>query len=67
MRIIGSCGKLGLVAVLALATALTGCVAYPYGGYYGGYAPAYYPGPSYAVIAPPVVGYWGGGYGHRWR
>jgi uncharacterized membrane protein len=49
-----------LIAVLALAGALGGCVAYPAGGYYGG---GYYGG-----------GYYGGGHHHehhwdhdRWR
>jgi hypothetical protein len=59
-----------LLPALALALALSGCVAYPagYGGY--GYAPGYY-APSVAVAVPCCVyggGYGGGpGYRHGWN
>jgi hypothetical protein len=53
--------KIGFAAALLLAGLLTGCVAYPEAGYY----PAPYYAPAYAVAAPPVVGFWGGGrHGH---
>ena len=69
MRTNGICHKLCIAASLGLAMLMTGCVAYP--------AP-YYPGPAYAVAAPPIYlggGYrgYGGGYGggwgggHHWR
>lgn len=52
-----------VIAALAAAVALTGCVAVPYsdGAYYG---PSYTPVPAASVgvyVAPPVV-YYGGGY-----
>jgi hypothetical protein len=67
--------RVGIAASLAMGALLAGCVAYPAGGYYGGYAPGPYYAPTpYAVVAPPVVGFWGGGYryggygyGRRWR
>jgi hypothetical protein len=53
-----------LLAAAAVATlGLSGCVAYPYDGYYGGgyYGGGYYPGyPGYAY-APPVGVVIGGG------
>jgi hypothetical protein len=57
---------LRLMAILGLAAALSGCVAYPAG--YGYADPAYAYGPDYA----PAYGYgsinvWGGGGGyHHW-
>jgi len=51
--------------VLLAALALSGCVAYPAGGYGYGYAPGYYPAPAVVVPGPIIVGGgWGGGYGH---
>lgn len=50
-----------LIASLALGVGLlglSGCVAYPVGGYYGGY---YAPGYAYA---PRPGAYVGGGYGY---
>ena len=57
--------KIGIAAALAMAALLGGCVAYPVGGGY--YSRPYYAPPAYAVATPPVIGYWGGGYGHHWR
>ncbi len=64
--------KLGVVASLAVAALLAGCVAYPVGGEY--YAAPYYAPPVYAVAPAPAIGFWGGyggGYGHghgrHWR
>ena len=57
--------KIGIAAALAMAALLGGCVAYPVGGGY--YSRPYYAPPAYAVVTPPVIGYWGGGYGHHWR
>jgi hypothetical protein len=43
-----------LAAAAVAAFGLSGCVAYPYDGYYGG---GTYPGyPAYAYAPPPVVG-----------
>jgi hypothetical protein len=57
-----------LLPALALALALSGCVAYPagYNGY--GYAPGYY-APSVAVAVPCCAygGYGGPGYRHGWN
>jgi PBP1b-binding outer membrane lipoprotein LpoB len=47
-----------LAALLVLALALSGCVAYP-AGYYGGYGY----GPAVAVAVPCCA--YGGGYGYR--
>lgn len=54
-------------AIVLVALALSGCVAYPAGGY--GYAPGYYGAPAVVVPGPVVVGGgWGGGWGGRgWR
>jgi len=71
MRMDGIGHKLGITASLLMAALLAGCVAYPVGG--GGYyAAPYYGPPAYAVVAPPVIGFWGGhgggyGYGRHWR
>ena len=65
MRSDGLRRKIGIVAVLATMALLGGCVAYPVGGGY--YSQPYYAPPAYAVVAPPVIGYWGGGYGRHWR
>ena len=71
MRKHGICRKKNIAAALALGTLLSGCVAYPAGGYYAApysapyYAEPYYAAPSFAFVAPPVVGYWGGGRGWR--
>lgn len=59
--------KLNIAASLALTALLAGCVAYPAGGGY--YGAPYYAPPVYAV-APPVIGFWGGGehgYGRHWH
>jgi len=56
----------GLIAALAAAFALTGCVAVPYepapAGYYYGAPAYYYPAPALSFS----YSYRDGGYRHRW-
>jgi len=52
---------LKIIAVLAVAASLTGCVVAPAGPY--GYAPGYYaPAPGYVVAPSIAIGVGGGGY-----
>lgn len=60
-----------LTIAAAGVLALSGCVVYPVGGYYG--QPGYYASAPAVIVAPrPYYGGYGGyhrhgGYGGRWR
>jgi hypothetical protein len=54
------CRRWLLAAAAAATLGLSGCVAYPYDGYYGGGYPGYPGYPAYAY-APPVGVVVGGG------